>query len=295
MDNSLTRRITRVLFGTLICFVSQPLAAAEPATQACQGEFVVQLSSHPVDKASSSDNALWFQGYVKLEGALLACSPQLVIHAKNGWKEPIVGPQGAVASSLLDGQRKSLHRDQQGNFILPLQGRKRSEFWVHIPQGKVLLSGLYQSDFEFKVKAAGNEFGRAVSLNYQVKPFVRARVESRQGAHVSVSGTNVSIDMGNLTEKNQRQLDVIVVSNGSVKLELDSRNQGDMVNVKNARYKIPYATSLNGQPLRLNAPHYLRPHQQRETRFRLQFENTPMPSAREGRYEDEMTIMLTAF
>ncbi|MCR9704462.1 hypothetical protein NB574_17040, partial [Vibrio vulnificus] len=59
--------------------------------------------------------------------------------------------------------------------------------------------------------------------------------------------------------------------------------------------KIPYATSLNGQPLRLNAPHYLRPHQQRETRFRLQFENTPMPSAREGRYEDEMTIMLTAF
>ncbi|EPC7291769.1 hypothetical protein ACR2S0_002491 [Vibrio vulnificus] len=72
-------------------------------------------------------------------------------------------------------------------------------------------------------------------------------------------------------------------------------NQGDMVNVKNARYKIPYATSLNGQPLRLNAPHYLRPHQQRETRFRLQFENTPMPSAREGRYEDEMTIMLTAF
>ncbi len=49
MGNSLTRRITWVLFGTLICFVSQPLAAAEPATQACQGEFVVQLSSHPVD------------------------------------------------------------------------------------------------------------------------------------------------------------------------------------------------------------------------------------------------------
>lgn len=32
MGNSLTRRITRVLFGTLICFVSQPLAAAEPAS-----------------------------------------------------------------------------------------------------------------------------------------------------------------------------------------------------------------------------------------------------------------------
>ncbi len=60
MNNSLTRCSTLMCFGTLMCFVSLSLAAVEPATQVCQGEFVVHLSSHPVDKASSSDNALWF-------------------------------------------------------------------------------------------------------------------------------------------------------------------------------------------------------------------------------------------
>ncbi|MGR5156545.1 hypothetical protein [Vibrio owensii] len=282
-----------VLF--LTAFAS-PLLANDGSEAKCEGTFRVSINDTPYKPRVTQPDTLWFQGKIELDSQLVNCMSGIVIKPSNGWQQVVSGPQGKVNSTILNTQRKSLNRTPQGDFLLPNRGSKQVDFWVQVPDGRTMQPGDYRADFEFSLLVKQVEVGvRNAGLDYTIKPFVRARIEAKSSSNVSVSGASVTVDMGNLTKQNRRDLDIVVVSNASVKLELDSLNHGYLVNTKKSSHKVPYTTFLQGQTLGLDSPVFLNTHRGNQTRFNMAFENKAVPGAAAGRYEDEMTISLIAY
>lgn len=272
-------------------------AFAQPIQQKqCAGHFTAQFANTANSALVTQPNALWFQGTVQLDRQLASCVNAIEIKPTNGWQHVVQGPLGNIPSSILSTQRKSVTRNPQGAFILPTLGQRQIDFWVHIPNGKESTPGHYHGDFTVSVVTPHSHITPVyASLNFAIKPFVRARIEAKNKQWVTVSGTNVRVNMGNLTQKNKRDLDIIVTSNASVKLEVRSQNDGYLVNVARSRYKIPYAVSLQGRQLEHGAPIFLNIGKNSQSRFTMGFENTAVPGAAHGRYEDKMTVSLIAY
>ncbi|MGR5133763.1 hypothetical protein [Vibrio alfacsensis] len=262
----------------------------------CSGAYTVQIDNTPQKPLASKPNALWFQGHVTLDRDLVSCVRHIEISAKSGWQHVLNGPKGKVTSTVLNEQKKSLSRNASGNFILPVRGSQRVAFWIHVPQGKVMDSGFYKGDFEFIANGdLTPERSHFQSLDYTLPAFVRARIEAPNNAWISVTGTNVSVDMGNLTKQNTRKIDVYILSNATVRLEVDSTNNGYLVNTQKSSHRIPYSTFLQGQKLELDTPMILNTRKGKQSRFNLAFQNKAVPGATAGQYEDEMTISLIAY
>ncbi|WP_434528905.1 hypothetical protein [Vibrio sp. K4] len=270
---------------------------AEPNHDAsCDGTYSVDIDNMPQKPLASKPNALWFQGHVTLDRELITCVRHVEISAKSGWQHVLNGPNGKVTSTLLNEQKKSLNRNASGNFVLPVRGSQRVPFWIHVPQGKVMDPGFYKGDFEFIANGDfTSERNQFQSLDYTLPAFVRARIEPQNNAWISVAGTSVSVDMGNLTKQNTRKIDVYVLSNATVRLEVDSINNGYLVNTQKASHKIPYTTFLQGRKLELDTPTILNTRKGKQTRFNMAFQNQAVPGAAAGQYEDEMTISLIAY
>ncbi|MET2852256.1 hypothetical protein ABXV24_10210 [Vibrio owensii] len=280
----------------LLAVFASPILANDVNEDQCRGAFSASINATPYKPSVTQPDTLWFQGKVILDNQLVHCVSSIVVKPSNGWQQVVSGPQGKVNSTILNTQRKSLNRNPQGDFLLPNRGAKQVDFWIQVPQGKTMHPGNYRADFDFSLLGSKVEsVTKSAGLDYVIRPFVRARIEANSSSHVSVSGARVTVDMGNLTKQNRRDLDIVVVSNASVKLELDSLNHGHLVNKSKPSHKIPYTTSLQGQTLGLGSSVFLNTLESNQTRFNMAFENKAMPGAAAGRYEDEMTISLIAY
>ncbi|WP_240538018.1 MULTISPECIES: hypothetical protein [Vibrio] len=280
----------------LVTAFTSSVVASDTNEAQCEGSFQVSINDVSYKLKVAQPDTLWFQGKVELDNRLVNCVSGIAIKPSNGWQQVVTGPQGKVNSTVLNAQRKSLNRSSQGDFLLPNRGGKQVDFWVQVPEGKIMQPGNYRADFELSL------FGKQVdavvknaSLDYTIKPFVRARIEAKSSSRISVSGARITVDMGNLTNQNHRALDIIVISNASVKLELNSLNNGHLVNTRKPTHKVPYTTSLQGQNIDLDSPIFLNTRRGNQTRFNMAFENKAVPGATAGQYEDEMTVSLIAY
>lgn len=285
-----------IVIAGLIFGVQATVFAQEESTDGCTGDLNIQLSNIPKTTTITQPNTLWFYGEITIDRQLASCINSIEIVPKRSWSHVLRGPTGDVESTVLNGQRKSISRNTAGNFLLPTKGQGSLHFWIKMPKGKLLTPGTYSGDFAFRTisnQAPTRE--KYASINYTVMPFVRARIEARNNPWVSVSGASISVNMGNLTIKNRRKLTLVVLSNTSVKLEIDSENNQKLVNQLRPDFSVPYYVKVDGRNANHNSPMFLNTRQNKQTKVQLAFENKAIPGAKAGRYEDEMTISLIAY
>jgi hypothetical protein len=116
---------------------------------------------------------------------------------------------------------------------------------------------------------------------------------------VNIKGadTTTTLSFGKLAEGQQRLVDIQVRSNSSYQLDVNSDNNGALAltpKVPGQIWSVPYAATLDGQPLRLTMGASLqnlpptRPEQDASHRLKVTIGDTARKRA--GRYEDVITI-----
>lgn len=284
-----------VLAGAaLMMALLSPVSAAQSD---CDGEWSLEVKSASLSGVDKQRGDAWLPATLYVDRSLSRCATALQIAQPQGGQLRLTGPRENADYHITNGSRQALAQRRQDEHLLLLTGKAAYDLWLHIPAADTLAPGSYSGMLDLRLLVAnGKPLTQLHPFTYQVEPYVRARLAGMGDAWLQPSGTSVRLHLGDLTQKNRRELPVYMESNGFVIMALSSHNKGRLVNVSNKQNSVPYRLMFGGQALSLTDETTVdvgnRPF--RSNKVILSFENAPQPYARAGLYEDVVTVSLFA-
>lgn len=176
-----------------------------------------------------------------------------------------------------------------------------SELFVTVPAGQFVSPGTYDQRLVLNVIDADDleRFGQTPLL-VQTVVLSRAQLSFDAAAFSGASGQQRTLDFGELSSGETRELVFFVRANGAYKLEMESENGGALKNQfspnRTKHWRVPYTISLNGR----NVNHEASDKRQQMSVFqtrgagdkanRLSFEIGDVTNKAAGSYSDTVYI-----
>nr|WP_232313515.1 hypothetical protein [Enterovibrio coralii] len=291
-------RLIALFAWGLVAVMLPPAAFALPDDNACDGNWYLDIKTSSAEEGQKGWQGAWIPATVYLDRELASCTKDIVIQQPQGGKPYLSGQVSNHDIELKNASRQELPVRGDDKYLLNVNGRNVVNFWVYLPGAKDFSPGTYASTLQFSLKNAQNKTTstQMYSFNYQVKPYVRAKLANTSDSWIKPTGLSVKLQLGDLTKRNRRDLPVFVESNGFVSMAFSSQNKGKLVNVRNKQNSVPYTLMYGGQKINLTDDVVIdvgqRPYRGRK--LPLAFENKAEPFARAGQYEDVVTISVFA-
>ncbi|ABZ77432.1 conserved hypothetical protein [Shewanella halifaxensis HAW-EB4] len=289
-----------VLMLAIFCIVFANLSHAKSEEEAaiCDGNWHIELKTQSSTSEKKGQRGVWIPGTIYLDRALSQCVKEIVIKQPQGGEPLLRGTTSVHRYELKNTSRQSINTTGRNNYILPVLGQRKINLWAYIPSGKDFYPGSYQGILDIELKSDINTIisTNNYSFNFQVEPYVRAKIANSKDSWLPATGTSIRVHLGNLTQKNRKELPLFIESNSYVGISMSSLNNGYLVNLTNKKNKVPYQLLFRGQQVNLlnEAEFNINNRLLNGQKMSILFQNTPMPFARAGYYEDIITINLFA-
>ncbi|WP_028768148.1 hypothetical protein [Shewanella fidelis] len=281
-----------------LSFTSLAYSQSQKERDSCNGVWQVELKTQSAIAESKGQKGIWIPGNIYLDRQLSACAKEIVIRQPTGGEPLLKGSTSQHRYELKNKLRQPLTQTGRSDYILPVLGQRKINLWAYIPHGGTFYPGAYRGILDIELKSDANSViaTNNYSFNYQVAPYVRAKISNTNDSWLPPTGTSIRIDLGNLTQKNRKELPLFIESNSYVDISMSSSNKGSLVNLKNKQNKVPYQVLFLGQQVSLinEAEFSISNRLLDGQKMAIYFENSPMPFARAGLYEDIITINLFA-
>ncbi|MCK8044238.1 hypothetical protein MSG37_05040 [Shewanella sp. 1CM18E] len=286
------------LILAIICigFAGFSHAESNQGPPLCNGHWHVQLKTQSATSEEKGQRGVWIPGTIYLDRALSLCAKNIVIKQPQGGEPMLKGLASQHRYELKNTSRQSITTTGRNDYVLPILGQRKINFWAYVPNGNDFYPGGYQGILEIELKNNTLISTNSYAFSYQVKPYVRAKIANSNNSWMPATGTSVRVNLGNLTQKNSKELPIFIESNSYVGVSMSSENNGYLVNLTNKNNKVPYKLQFLGQQLNLanNVEFNITNRLLNGQKMAIIFQNTPMPFARAGQYEDIITINLFA-
>ncbi|MDD1784110.1 hypothetical protein LRP49_23325 [Enterovibrio sp. ZSDZ35] len=295
---TIRNRLIALFAWGLIATTLSPAAFALPEDSTCEGNWYMDIKTSSAEEGQKGWQGAWVPATVYLDRELASCTRKIIIQQPQGGRPYLSGQVSNHDYELKNASRQDLPVFGDDKYVLTVNGKTVVNFWVYLPGAKDFSPGNYSSTLEFSLKDVKNETtsSQVYSFSYQVKPYVRAKLSNTNDSWIKPTGMSVKLQLGDLTQRNRRDLPVYVESNGFVSMAFSSQNKGKLVNVTNKQNTVPYSLMYGGQKINLADDVVIdvgqRPYHGRK--LPLAFENKAEPFARAGQYEDVVTISVFA-
>ncbi|MCG9730840.1 hypothetical protein L1D44_13480 [Shewanella sp. Isolate13] len=288
------------LMLAIVCIVFANLshAGSEDKTAICDGNWHIELKTQSSTSEKKGQRGVWIPGTIYLDRALAQCAKEIVIKQPQGGEPLLRGTTSVHRYELKNTSRQSINTTGRNNYILPVLGQRKINLWAYIPNGKDFYPGSYLGILDVELKSDINTIISTTnySFNFQVEAYVRAKIANSNDSWLPPTGTSIRVHLGNLTQKNRKELPLFIESNSYVGISMSSLNKGHLVNITNKKNKVPYQLLFRGQQVNLlnDAEFNINNRFLNGQKMSITFQNNPMPFARAGYYEDIITINLFA-
>lgn len=263
----------------------------------CDGQWQVDFTPAAA-QVDTKGQGVWIPAHVSVDRGLNTCAEQLLLRQPQSGPLMLQGQSTMADYQLMRANRQTLNQIGRDYFVLPVQGMHKVDFWVYVAKGQLLEPGRYQGLLDVKLQGAklGEQSWQQHAFEYTVTPFVRVKLSGVSGQWLQAVGTSVHVNLGDLSQRNQRELPVYVESNTLVSMRVSSKHAGALVHTSNAQNRVPYKMLFAGQEIVLTSEALLdiaqRPLMGKNVS--LVFENQASPFARAGHYEDVVTVSIFA-
>ncbi|MEC4728537.1 hypothetical protein HWQ46_23730 [Shewanella sp. D64] len=291
-------KATLTLIMLAVAFSSSAYEENPDNNASCEGNWRIELNTNSSSKEQKGRRGVWIPGTIYLDRVLAKCAKEIVLKQPHGGEPLLHGLSSQHNYELRNAARQPLSITGKNDYVLPVFKKQQVDLWVYIPGGRDLSPGHYQAtlDAELKSDINTNVLQKSYSFDYLVTPYVRAKIVNSSDRWIQPAGTSVRVHLGDLTQRNRRDLPVYVESNSFVSMTVASLNQGNLVNVTNRRNKVPYQLLFSGQQIDLvdEVTFDINNRPFSGKKMTISFQNTAKPFARAGLYEDVVTISLYA-
>ncbi|MEZ9595866.1 hypothetical protein AB4298_14620 [Shewanella sp. 10N.261.52.F9] len=281
-----------------IVFANVSHAQSDEGSAICDGNWHIELKTQSATSEKKGQRGVWIPGTIYLDRALVLCAKEVVIKQPKGGEPQLRGTTSLHRYELKNTSRQSIDTTGRNNYVLPVLGQRKINLWAYIPNGYDFYPGAYQGILDVELKSDIDTIisTSSYSFNYQVSPYVHAKIANSNDSWLPATGTSVRVDLGNLTQQNRKELPLFIESNSYVGVSMSSLNNGHLVNVTNKKNKVPYQLLFRGQQVNLinEAEFNINNRLLNGQKMPISFQNTPKPFARAGYYEDIITINLFA-
>ncbi|MBY5980494.1 hypothetical protein [Ferrimonas balearica] len=285
--------IRRMMGLAVLASCLLPLGArAEP----CEGNWEVEIRTASATSDHKGDRGTWVPATLLMDRSLARCAREFVLQPARGGRLTLTGPAANPAYQITNALRQNISPTGRDRYVMPLIGKQRMEFWLHIPGGRDLMPGNYAGDLRAQIIGQKAEGPRNLNFDLAVAPYVRAKLPTEGTGWISGTGPSVKLELGDLSRTNRQTLPVVVESNGFVQMSLSSQNQGSLKHLRNSDIEVPYVVKVAKRQYQLTDQVRIDVAQRpvRGQRVELVFENEAQPYARAGKYQDVVTISLFA-
>jgi hypothetical protein len=286
--------IKALLWVTAICMcvvTSKSLAAED-----CSGSWDITVRDDGGLQQSSAGPVTWLRAEVVLEDQLGDCIEFLLIGPGNSTQWWLESDTQSLRIEPYDSRRNPLYISDDGRgWVLPLQGDALLHtFLLRVDHPQSTSPGIFQGIIQSEGWASrldSQPFAQESSLiEFVVEPYVALYFDGEQGAG---SGSYFRVDLGELRTGAADEFDLFINSNSDVTLEVESKNQGDLVHELDSSLRIPYDFALNNRYLDLRTSSVLNMARQQQGDWRIPARvSVPYVSrtARAGEYSDVISI-----
>ncbi|WP_407333951.1 hypothetical protein [Enterovibrio sp. 27052020O] len=292
------KSLTKTIIGSTIALMVSFHALAQAENNECSGNWYINVNTTSSVEDQKGQKGVWIPATVSLDRELAKCADKMLLKQPEGGKPTLNGPMSSHHYQFKNAARQDLKIRKTGVYVLNLSGQPSVDFWIYAPSARTFSPGDYKGIIEARLNGTkiDKSFTQTHAFNFQVKPYVRAKLINTHDDWLKPTGTSVRVHLGDLTQRNRREIPVYMESNGFVSIAFSSQNKGQLVNTTSRRNQVPYQLHFADQSVNLtdevtfNAGN--RPF--RGKKVTIAFENTASPYARAGQYEDVVTINMFA-
>ncbi|GEA60034.1 hypothetical protein [Vibrio comitans] len=278
-----------VIFIILMTCCSMSIA------QTCEGGWSVSSSSNHSIR-HSKDYSAWLLLSVNLDKELRSCIESVFIAPSSGSRIQFRSGSVMLLAEVIDSQYKRARAKTTLGYQFSYSAMPKMQFWVKVPNADYADPGSYNSNVEITLQGKSYQVTKTVPINFKVDSKVSLDILTAGYANISGSGTNFTVDFGELKKGVSRTIMVSLLSNAQVTMDLKMEH-GHFQSTTSTQDIVPYSLTVNGRAVSGKKVNNLMVKQsmgKARVNVPVRVEVLDTDHAYAGKYQERLTIQVNA-